>query len=258
MENQGVFIRPENVDVEIEHVSPSFLVRKASGKGYRLVTSFVALSPYCKVLPTTMPTVETVLRMVASWRYIIVTDLRDAFYQIPLDRKSMKWCGTPTPFRGLRCYAVAAQGMPGASEALEECLSTIFGDEVKNRSVAKIADDMYVGATDEQSLFENWKIVLSKLALNGITLKDVKTIIAPLHTQILGWDWSGGQLTASSHKISALVSIDPPETVTKLRSFIGTFKFFNRVIPRCASYVNELESSISGKQKSDNCAYKGL
>ena len=110
------------------------MVRKSSG-GHRLVTSFVALSPYCKVLPTTMPTVETVLRTIASWRYIIVTDLRDAFYQIPLDHRSMKWCGTPTPFRGLRCYAVAAQGMPGASEALEECMSAIFGEEVKDKCV---------------------------------------------------------------------------------------------------------------------------
>ena len=254
LEHQGVFVRPENEDIELEHVSPSFMVRKASG-GFRLVTSFVALGPYCKVLPTTMPTVESVLRLIATWKYIIVTDLRDAFYQIPLDRRSMKWCGTPTPFRGLRVYAVAAQGMPGASEALEECMSTVFGEEVKNRCVAKIADDMYVGAEDENSLLKNWKKVLHKLALNGMKLKDLKTIIAPLHTQILGWEWCQGKLTASPHKISALVSIDPPETVTKLRSFIGAYKFFNRVIPQCAGYINELESSISGKQKSEKISW---
>ena len=255
LEHQGVFIRPEEYGIEIEHVSPSFLVRKASGQGYRLVTSFVALGPYCKVLPATMPTVESVLRVIASWRYIIVTDLRDAFYQIPLDCKSMKWCGTPTPFRGLRCYAVAAQGMPGASEALEECMSTVFGEEVKERSVAKIADDMLVGAENEDALLSNWRKVLHKLCLNGITLKDVKTTIAPVHTQVLGWDWCQGKLTASSHKIAALVSIKPPETVTKLRSFIGAFKFFNRVIPQSASYINELESSISGRQKNDKISW---
>ena len=254
LERQGVFIRPEDEDIEVEHVSPSFMIKKASG-GYRLVTSFVALGPYCKVLPTTMPTVESVLRLIATWKYTIVTDLRDAFYQIPLDRRSMKWCGTPTPFRGLRCYAVAAQGMPGASEALEECMSTVFGEEVKNRCVAKIADDMYVGGEDENSLLENWKRVLYKLAVNGVKLKDLKTIIAPLHTQILGWEWCQGKLTASSHKISALISINPPETVTKLRSFIGAYKFFNRVIPQCASYINELESSISGKQKNDKITW---
>ena len=39
LEHQGVFARPEDVNVVIEHVSPSFLVKKASG-GYRLVTAF--------------------------------------------------------------------------------------------------------------------------------------------------------------------------------------------------------------------------
>ncbi len=213
LERQGVFARPEELGVEVEHVSPSFLVRKPSG-GTRLVTSFIALGPYCKVLPTTMPTVESVLRIIASWKYIITTDLRDAFFQIPLDPKFMKWCGTPTPFRGLRCYVVAAQGMPGASEALEECMSAIFGDEVKARFVAKIADDLYVGGMDEVMLLENWTIVLHKFSVNNIKVKVTKTIVAPLQAQILGWDWCNGKLTASAHKISPLISIAPPKTAT--------------------------------------------
>ena len=245
-----VFVRPEAVGVQVEHGSPSFFIRKKAG-GHRLVTSFVALSPYCKVLPTTMPTVESVLRTIASWKYIIVTDLSDAFYQIPLDKNSMKWCGTPTPFRGLRCYAVAAQGMPGASEALEECLSAIFGDEVKERTLGKIADDMCVGGMDESDLLGNWAVVLDKLSLNDLRVKAPKTIIAPLNVQLLGWDWQNGRISASTHKISPLCSADPPETVTKLRSFIGAYKFFNRVIPQCANHISVLESSISGKQKND-------
>ena len=250
LEQQGVFVRPEVAGVVVEHVSPSFLIHKKSG-AHRLVTSFVALSPYCKVLPTTMPTVESVLRTIASWKFIIVTDLADAFYQIQLDPNSMKWCATPTPFRGLRCYAVAAQGMPGASEALEECMSAVFGQEVKDRVAGKIADDMCIGGQTEEDLLHNWTIVLDKLSKNNLGLKALKTFIAPLRTQLLGWDWHMGTLTASTHKISPLYSAEPPETVTKLRSFIGAYKFFNRVVPQCASHINELESSISGKQKND-------
>ena len=254
LERLNVFVRPEVAGIQVEHVSPSFLVRKRAG-GYRLVTSFVALSPYCKVLPTTMPTVESILRTIASWKYIIVTDLSDAFYQIPLDRQSMKWCGTPTPFRGLRCYAVAAQGMPGASEALEECMSAVFGDQVKERTLGKIADDMCVGGRDEYDLFKNWAVILEKLSNNGLHIKAPKTIIAPLQAQLLGWDWQNGMLSASSHKISPLCNAEPPETVTKLRSFIGAYKFFNRVIPQCAKHISVLESSISGKQKSDKVTW---
>ena len=42
LEHQGVFARPEDVNVVVEHVSASFLVYKSSG-GYRLVTAFTSL-----------------------------------------------------------------------------------------------------------------------------------------------------------------------------------------------------------------------
>ena len=154
LEQQGVFVRPEDIDVAVEHVSPSFLVRKPSG-GYCLVTAFTTIGEYSKTLPTVMPTVDQTLRTIANWKYIIHTDLRDAFYQIPLDRDSMKWCATPTPFKGLRVYTVSAQGMPGSSETLEEMMCAVLGPLIQEGSVAKIADDLYVGGEDIPSLFRN-------------------------------------------------------------------------------------------------------
>ena len=106
-----------------------------------------------------MPSVDDTLRTIANWKYVITTDLKDSFYQIPLDKNSMKWCATPTPFRGLRCYLVASQGMPGSSEVLEVLLCTIFGDMIQKGLVAKIADDIYVGSNTQ---LKNCLIIGSK------------------------------------------------------------------------------------------------
>ncbi len=250
LEAQGVFARPEDVNVVVEHVSPSFLVKKPSG-GTRLVTAFNSVAQYCKTLPVTMPTVESVFRMIGSWRYIITTDLRDAFYQIPLEHSSMKWCGTPTPFRGLRVYVVAAQGMPGSSESLEEMLCTVLGSMVKEGWVAKIADDLNIGGDSIPSLLYNWSMVMAALYESGLGLKAAKTIICPLRTQILGWDWHNGSIVASKHRISALSSCDSPKTVTAMRSFIGAYKTFNKVVKQCTQHLSPLEEMIVGKQKHD-------
>lgn len=251
LESQGVFARPEDVDVVVQHVSPSFLVRKSSGIGYRLVTAFTTLGEYIKPLPTLMPTVENTLRTVSEWKFIITTDLRDAFYQIPLDKQSMQWCATQTPYRGLRVYLVASQGLPGSSEWLEELLSLLFGPLVQEGWVAKVADDMYVGGDSIDQLFDNWSQVLSILFQNGLKLKGVKTLIFPMHAQILGWDWSNGCLSACSHKLLPLLKCDPPGTVTQLRSYIGAYKVFNRVVRGCASHLNDLEKLIAGKPKNE-------
>ena len=72
-----------------------------------------------------MPNVDDTLRTIAKWDLIVTTDLTKAFYQIPLSRDSMAYCGVVTPFRGLRVYTRCAMGMPGSETALEELLSLV-------------------------------------------------------------------------------------------------------------------------------------
>ena len=86
---------------------------------------------------------------------------------------------------------------------------------------------------------------------NGVHLNAPKTSIAPTSTNLLGWIWNNGTLTLGAHKISPLATCDPPATVTALRSFIGSYKVFNRVLRGCSQYMEGLESVIAGKQKRD-------
>ena len=163
----------------------------------------------------------------------------------------MKWCATPTPYRGLRVYVVAVQGLPGSSEVLEEVLCAVLGELVKEGVVAKIADDLTVGGGSIENLFYNWTRVLDALARNGLKLKGPKTVIAPSRAQILGWFWNNGTITACVHKISPLTSCSPPETVTALRSYVGAFKVFNMIIRGCAGFLNDLDKFMSGKEKNE-------
>ena len=42
---KGIFARPQDLGIQLEYISPSFLVKKPSG-GYRLVTDFTSLAPF--------------------------------------------------------------------------------------------------------------------------------------------------------------------------------------------------------------------
>ena len=127
IERQGVFQRLEDIGITIEYLNPSFLVTKPSG-GHRLVTAFAGVARYSKPQPSLMPDVETTLRTIARYPYLIVTDLTSAFYQIPLAKESMKYCGVATPFRGVRACTRCAMGMPGSETALEELMCRVLGD----------------------------------------------------------------------------------------------------------------------------------
>ena len=250
LERLGVLRKPEDIGITPEYLNPSFLVKKPSG-GFRLVTSFGEVAQYSKPQPALMPNVNATLQSIGQWKFIIQSDLTQAFYQIPLAKESIKYCGISTPFRGTRVYTRSAMGMPGSETALEELMSRVLGELIQKGIVAKVADDLYCGGNTVNELLSNWRDVLTALDTNRLTLSAHKTIIAPKSTTILGWKWSEGTLRASSHRVSTLTTCSKPENVKGLRSYLGAYKFLARVIPNCSSYLAPLESIVAGKASTD-------
>jgi hypothetical protein len=250
LENAGVFAKPEQVNISVEYLNLSFLVRKPNG-GSRLVTSFGEVAQFSKPQPSLMPNVDDTLRAIAKWDYIIVTDLLQSFYQIPLAHSSMKYCGVSTPFKGIRVYTRSAMGMPGSETCLEELMCRVLGDLVQEGCVAKIADDLYCGGNSPEEALTNWTRVLDALHRNNLRLSARKTIICPKSTTILGWIWSNGTLRASSHRLSALASVTPPPTVQGLRSFIGAYKVLSRVLRGYANLLDPLDQAVAGRQSKE-------
>ena len=250
LEQAKVFRRLEDLGITVEYLNPSFLVKKPSG-GHRLVTAFADVARYSKPQPSLMPDVDSTLRTIAPWRYMIKTDLTRAFYQIPLSKSSLKYCGVATPFRGIRVYTRSAMGMPGSETALEEMMCRVLGDFIEEGFVAKLADDLYCGADSPEALLHNWQRVLQALDRCNLRLSPTKTVTCPKTTSILGWLWSQCRLSANPHRIAALASCPLPSTVKGLRSFIGAYKVLSRVLPNCSNFIDPLECALTGLQSSD-------
>ena len=250
LERLGVFRKPEDVGVNVEYVNPSFLVKK-SNNAFHLVTSFGEVAKYCKPAPSLMPNVDSTLRLIGQWKYIIKTDLAKAYYQLPLDKHSQRFCGVVTPFRGMRVYQRSAMGMPGSESTLEELMCRLLGDLISDGKVAKIADDLYCCANSVNKLLNTWSQVLQIFSDCDIRLSPSKTVVLPRSTTILGWIWNEGTLSASPHQVSALQQCDLPLTVKACRSFLGAYKALARVIQGCSKFLSPLESLVAGKASAD-------
>ena len=108
-----------DLGITVEYLNLSFLVKNPSG-AHRLVTAFADVAQYSKRQPSLMSDINTTLRTIIPWCYLIKTDLTQAFYQIPLSQSSLKYCGVATPFRGIRVYTRSAMGMPGSETTLDQ------------------------------------------------------------------------------------------------------------------------------------------
>ncbi len=254
LEELGVFMKPENVNVTVEYLNPSMLIKKPRG-GHRLVTDFGEIARYAKPQPSLLPDMNSVLRWLAQWKFIICTDLQKAYYQIPLDPSSMKYCGVCTPFKGTRVYTTAAMGMPGSETALEEVVSRVFGSLIQSDRAIKIADNLFTGGNSLDELCNNWEEVLKAASRNSLSFSPSQTTINPKTTTILGWLWSQGTLSATPHSLCTLQTCDIPKTVKDLKSFIGAYKVLARVIPDCSKIIAPLDNIVAGRGSSDKIVW---
>ena len=246
--------RPEDLNVVVEYLNPSFLMKKKNG-GFCLVTAFTDVGRYRKPQPSLMTDVDSTLLKIACWKYIIVSDLSQVFYQIPLAKNSMKYCGVVTPFKGVRVYTCCAMGIPGSETALEELMCRVLGDLLQEGCVAKIADNLYCGGNSHQELLTNWGRVLLALDRCNLRLSPAKTIICPASTTILGWIWSQCSIRASLHHVAALASYKPLKNVHGLRAFVGSYKMLGRVLSGAAKLLAPLESLTAGRQSQDTISW---
>ena len=251
-----VLLKPEDLGITCEYLNPSFLITKKSGKK-RLVTAFTEVSQYSKPQPALMSNIDDALRLIATWDYIVVSDATSAYWQMKLEKSSMKYTGIVTPFKGIRVYGRGAMGMPGTEAALEEMMYRVLGDQLAAGGVTKVMDDLYCGGATPEEALSQWEQVLKAFSKNGLRLSATKTIICPKSTTILGWIWDRGTIKASPHRISALVAIDPLKltTVGQLRSFIGAYKFLSRVLRSYSDFISPLEEVIAGKNKAEKITW---
>ena len=87
LESLGVLAKPEELDVTVEYLNPSFLVRypKKPDK-FRFVTAFNEVGRYCKPQPPLMPNVDSTLRSIARWKFLIKSVLEIPYQNCGSDR----------------------------------------------------------------------------------------------------------------------------------------------------------------------------
>ena len=253
----SVLLKPEEVGITCEYLNPSFLIKKKSGKK-RLVTAFGEVGEYTKPQPALMPNTNTILRQIAEYEEIIISDLTSAYWQMELSKESMRYCGVATPFKGVRVYGRGAMGMPGTETALEELMCRILGDQMATGHVAKLADDIYCGGQSVDEVRLVWENVLKALKENGLRLSASKTVVCPKSVQILGWIWQKGSIKASPHKIATLAAVDPPQTVGKLRSYIGGVKFLSRVLKNYSEIMHPLEEVVGDRKSNEKIIWTDM
>ena len=145
---------PQDYKITPQTVSPCVLAHKQRAKNkskdqlrtddVRLIVNVNEVSQHMKTLPSKTTTIPDVWIVLGKFKVLIVSDLYQGFFQNHLHPSSRQWLAVMSPFGGLRIFLRSVQGLLNQTEELDELLSKVLAQELKEGIVARIADNIIV------------------------------------------------------------------------------------------------------------------
>nr|KAH0808057.1 hypothetical protein GEV33_014734 [Tenebrio molitor] len=188
--------------------SPILLVKKSSG-GYRLCFDG---SP--------LPRVDRILSMLRGAKFISSIDLKNAFWQIPLDPDSKPKRAFAIPGRGLFHFNVLPFGLTNAAQRQQCLVDRIFGPELEPH-VFVYLDDLIIIASSFEKHVQTLREVIERLGDAGLTVNAKKCQLFRSNLKYLGFIVDENGPGTDPDTVAAMVSYPVPKTSAEIKRFVG-------------------------------------
>ena len=168
-------------------------------------------------------------------------DMKDAFYQLPLDEESRKLTTFSTPW-GLKHSTRLVQGACPSSAI---CHETLRRDLEGISGALNIADNFLVwgcGDTEDDAIKDHDKALNDVFLMfhrNGLTLNPKKSVFSATRTKFFGYVFSADGVSPDQDKVAALRGASPPASKEDVRSFLGMAGFNLQFIPGYATLLTK-------------------
>ena len=240
LESEGVF---ESVSVDDNTQSISRLIpvpKPIEGSdevGVRITFDWRNLNKNLDKVHHSTPTIEELKARLVNAKVFSQVDLKDAFYQLPLDEASKRLTTFSTPWGLKRCTRL----IQGAGPSSAICHETIRRDLEGISGSLNIADNILVwgcGDTESDAVREHDRTlrqVFEMMQRTNLTLNPKKSIFRATRTKFFGYVFSAEGILPDQDKVAALRGAAPPASKEEVRSFLGMAGFNSQFIPGYAT-----------------------
>lgn len=226
--------------------SPLVLVQKP-GKN-RVCLDARKVNGVTKKMAYPLPHVDGLLSRLADTRFISSVDLKDAFWQIPLDMNSREKTAFVVPGRGLYQFKVMPFGLCNAAQRLCQLMDQVIPHQYRDKIFVYL-DDLLVVSSDFDEHLRLLKLVAEKLSEAKLTINVEKSKFCLRETKYLGYRIGDGVLKPDNEKILAITQFPIPNTIKKVRSFLGMCGWYRRFLKDFASVAAPLTDCLKSPSK---------
>jgi hypothetical protein len=233
--------------------SPIFLVPKPHGHGMRAVLDFREVNKNSLPDRYVIRDIKECIDEVGQSRSKVFSalDLTSGFWQQVIEEESRQYTAFTVPGKHTRFqWCVTPMGLQGSpasfARLIDYCVRGLVG-------VIAYIDDMLVHTTDHPSQVETLERVLLRLRKYNLKLNIGKTIIGASELEYLGFHLSGDGVGPGLEKLGAMRKFPEPDSIKKIREFLGMANYFRFMVKNFAMWSGEL----SGLLKKDAGYKKG-
>ena len=231
-------IRPSNSPWS----SPVVLVKKPDGS-YRFAVDYRTLNEKTIKDAYPLPIIQNILDTLSNSSYFSSLDLKSGFWQIELDEESKPKTAfsIPTPHKlGAQFeFNTMPFGITNAPGSFSRLIDLIFGDMIPHELQAYI-DDLNVHSSTFESHLPSLRKVFNKLRAAGLKLNAKKCKLFQTEIKYLGHQIKNNTISPDPDKIQAVATIQPPQTVRQLQSFLGLANYYRKFIKSFAEKARPL------------------
>lgn len=234
--------------------SPILMVPKKDGT-FRFCVDYRRLNKVTKKDAYPLPYVSAILDRLRGAKYLSSLDIKSAYWQIPVDEASRDYTAFTVPGRGLFQFKRMPFGLTNAPATWQRLIDRVLGPDLEPH-VFVYLDDIIIISEDFDQHLDILQKIFDRLATANLTLSRDKCQFCRSELRYLGYIVDKQGLRVDPDKVSAILNIPTPHTVSELRRFLGMASWYRRFIQDFSTLSSPLTDLLRKNRKwqwTENC-----